>query len=413
MARAVVAVFCMPEHGHFRQLRALIAGLVESGFAVHVFTHRRYGPDVERMGAVIVDLFTTCPLEQADSESVPFPCRYVSFAAFYAEEVLEALKAIRPALVVCETFAVIGRLAAQQLGVPFVNVVPGHNFDPALYLPALRTDPRVAISERCQRAVAILRERYGLNDASPFSYIAGLSPYLNVCCEPAAFLTEEERKSFEPVAFYGCLPSPADPSEERLDPASVHFDGPGGLRIYACLGTVAFRYFADVAIRVLEAVAECLAGMPEARALISLGGATVEDGLRRRLKRPNVEAVDYADQWAALGEADLFLTHHGLNSTHEAIFRRVPMLSYPIFTDQPALAERCRQFGIAIPLADSLRGPVDADDVRAALETFYKKRESIMASLEQARSWELEVMAQRPAVLARIRDLASVTTGGS
>jgi zeaxanthin glucosyltransferase len=153
--------------------------------------------------------------------------------------------------------------------------------------------------------------------------------------------------------------------------------------------------------------------MPEARALISLGGATVEDGLRRRLKRPNVEAVDYADQWAALGEADLFLTHHGLNSTHEAIFRRVPMLSYPIFTDQPALAERCRQFGIAIPLADSLRGPVDADDVRAALETFYRKRESIMASLEQARSWELEVMAQRPAVLARIRDLASVTTGGS
>ena len=49
MAQPVIAVFCMPEHGHFMQLRALIAGLVQSGFAVQVFTHRRYGPDVERM----------------------------------------------------------------------------------------------------------------------------------------------------------------------------------------------------------------------------------------------------------------------------------------------------------------------------------------------------------------------------
>ncbi len=413
MAQPVVAVFCMPEHGHFRQLRALIAGLVQSGFAVQVFTHRRYGPDVERMGARIVDLFSPCPLEQADNESVPIPCRYVSFAAVYAEAVLEALKAIGPALVVCESFAVIGRVAAERLGIPFVNILSGHNLDPALYLPALRVDPRVAISERCHRAVEILRERYGLQDASPFSYIAGPSPYLNICCEPAAFLTAQERANFEPLAFYGCIPSPENQNERPHGAAAAHFGGPNGVRIYACLGTVAFRYFADVATRVLEAVSECLAGMPEARALISLGGATVEDGLLRRLRRPNVEAVDYADQWSVLGEADLFLTHHGLNSTHEAVFRRVPMLSYPIFTDQPALAERCRQLGIAVPLVESLRGPVDADDVRAALETLSRKRDSIVASLEQARAWELEVMGQRPAVLARIRDLASVTARGS
>jgi UDP:flavonoid glycosyltransferase YjiC (YdhE family) len=413
MAQAVVAVFCMPEHGHFRQLRALIAGLVQSGFAVQVFTHRRYGPDVERLGATLVDLFDQFPLEQADSESVPVPCRYVSFAAFHAEGVLEALRAIRPALVVCESFAVIGRVAAQRLGIPFVNVLSGHNLDPALYLPALRADPRVAISDRCHRAVEILRERYAMQDASPFSYIAGPSPYLNICCEPAAFLTEQERASFEPLAFYGCIPSPEAQNEQPRDTAPAHFGGPGGFRIYACLGTVAFRYFADVATGVLEAVSACLAGMPEARALISLGGATVEDGLLRRLRRPNVEAVDYVDQWSVLGEADLFLTHHGLNSTHEAVFRRVPMISYPIFTDQPALAERCRQLGIAVPLVESLRGPVEADHVRAALETLSRKKDSVMASLEQAKAWELEVMAQRPAVLARIRDLASDTARGS
>ncbi|WP_162916487.1 glycosyltransferase [Dongia deserti] len=406
MAGTVVAIFCMPEHGHFMLLRALISGFVQAGCNVHVFTHRRYGPDVERMGARLVDLFTEHPIEHADSESVPVPCRYVSFAAYYAEEVLEKLRSIRPALVVCETFAVIGRLAAQRLGVPFINVLPGHNIHPQRFLPALHVDPRVAISQRCHRAVAILRERYGMHDASPFSYIAGHSPHLNVCCQPPEFLTEEERNSFEPVAFYGCIPSP-DQSERPNDAAHTYFaGGPDRFRIYACFGTVALRYYADVATRVFEMLSNCLADMPKASALISLGGAAVEDGLIRRLRRPNVEVVEYTDQRAVLGEADVFLTHHGLNSTHEAIFQRVPMLSYPIFTDQPALAERCRQFGIAVPLASSVRGPVVADDVRAGLETLAKERESIMARLEQTRSWELDVMAQRPAVLTRMLELA-------
>ncbi|MEZ5833657.1 MAG: glycosyltransferase [Dongiaceae bacterium] len=408
MTGTVVAVFCMPEHGHFMQLRALISGLVQSGCDVYVFTHLRYRPDVARLGARMVDLFTRYPLERADNESIPVPCRYVSYAAFYADEVLEELKSIRPALVVCETFSVIGRLAAQRLNIPFINVLLGHNIDPASYLSALRTDPRVAISQQCHRAVEILRERHGMHDVSPFSYIAGNSPYLNICCEPARFLTDAERKNFEPVAFYGSVPAYPGQSEHSHAPTPEYFGGrTDRLRIYACFGTVAFRYYADVAIRVFEALSECLARMPQACAMISLGGATIDEQLRRRISRPNVEVVDYTDQWAVLGEADVFLTHHGLNSTHEAIFQRVPMLSYPIFTDQPSLAARCREFGIAIPLADSVRGPVAADDVRAALSVLSEKRDSIMAKLEQARSWELEVMAQRPAVFARIMEFAS------
>jgi UDP:flavonoid glycosyltransferase YjiC (YdhE family) len=411
MAGAVVAIFCMPEHGHFMQLRALISGFVHWGCDVHVFAHRRYAADVERIGARMVDLFAKYPIEQADSESVPIPCRYVTFAAIYAEEMLQELRSIRPALIVCETFAVIGRLAAQQLGIPFINVLLGHNIQPARYLAALQVDPRVAISDRCHRAVEILRERYGMLDASPFSYIAGNSPYLNVCCEPAEFLTEEERKSFEPVAFFGCIPAPGELSEQSARAARRYFGGgPDKLKIYACCGTIAFRYFSDVIIRLFEALSEAVASMPDACALISLGGATIDDRILRRLQRANVETVEYTDQWAVLSEADIFLTHHGLNSTHEAIFRRVPMLSYPIFSDQPSLAERCQEFGIAVPLSDLLRGAVAADDVRSALATLSANRNSIMAKLDRVRSMELEVMAQRPAVLAQIMGLLPAAT---
>jgi UDP:flavonoid glycosyltransferase YjiC (YdhE family) len=165
---------------------------------------------------------------------------------------------------------------------------------------------------------------------------------------------------------------------------------------------VAFRYYSDTIVRLFEALSDAVAGMPDACALISLGGATVDDATLRRLRRPNVETVEYTDQWAVLREADVFVTHHGLNSTHEAVFRRVPMLSYPIFSDQPALAQRCREFGIAVPLTEPLRGPVTADDVHAALARLSAGRDAVMARLERVRSMELEVMAQRPAVLAQM-----------
>ena len=403
MSGPVVALFCMPEHGHFRQMRALIEDLVLAGCAVHVFAASAYAPDVERLGARPIDLFARLPLAAVDDESRPFPCRYVTFAAAAIEDVLAELRRLRPALLVYEAFAVVGWVAAALLGIPAVNAMIGHNIHPATFLPALRVDPRVAVSERCHRAVELLRDRYGVADASPFSYIDGLSADLNLCCQPPAFLTEEERRGFAPLAFYGCIPAAAA-RDQRPAPAV-----PDVLRIYACFGTIVFRYFADAALALLEALAACIAERPKTQGLISLGGAAVPEERLRRLRRSNVTVVDYADQWSALGEADLFITHHGLNSTHEAIARRVPMLSYPFFSDQPALAERCRQFGIALPLTGSLRGPVDAATLHGALATFAERREAMAANLDRARAWELQVIAQRPAVLRDILDLAAAT----
>ena len=70
----------MAETGHFKQIRPLISDLARRGFRVHVFTHRLFGAEVEQAGAGLVDIFADHPLDHADSESMPFPCRYVSYA---------------------------------------------------------------------------------------------------------------------------------------------------------------------------------------------------------------------------------------------------------------------------------------------------------------------------------------------
>src|SRR5262249_44794991 len=151
-------------------------------------------------------------------------------------------------------------------------------------------------------------------------------------------------------------------------------------KIYACFGTTALRYYAEVALGAFESTADCLATMPEACALLSFGGAKVHDADLRRLQRPNVEIVPYADQWRALSVADVFLTHHGLSSTHEAVFHRVPMLSYPFFADQPALAARCQELGLAVSLTPTVREAVSVAHLHTALAQICKGREALSAN---------------------------------
>ena len=403
MSGPAIAIFCMAETGHFKQIRALIADLAARGLAVHVFTDGLFGPDVEGAGAKLVDIFAAHPLDLADSESMPFPCRYVSYAGTYAEEIIAKVKALAPALIFCETFSVVGRVAAQVLGIPFINMMTGHNVDPARFLSMLKGDPRVAISDRCHRAVKILRDRYALPDASPFCYFTGLSPTLNICCQPPGFLTQAEREIFEPMAFYGCIPAPGGVAGSSARDARFPNVSPKPLRIYACFGTIVPRYYSEVALAILRALSECVAHMPEVSAVISLGGSLTKGA--SGLARANVEVVDYADQWAALGMADIFLTHHGMNSTHEAVIHRVAMLSYPFFWDQPGLARRCQELGIAAPLAAAPRGTVSPADIGNRLRQMSQDREAIRTNLERVHDWEREVIANRPAVLQMIEEL--------
>ena len=156
-----------------------------------------------------------------------------------------------------------------------------------------------------------------------------------------------------------------------------------------------------------ECIAEAISARPKTEGLISLGGAVIPQEGRRRLERSSVRVETYVDQGRALAESDLFITHHGLNSTHEAIMHRVPMLSYPFLWDQPALARRCQEFGIALPLGHALRSPLEARAVNAVIDRAFAARDTLAERLAMACGWEQSVIDSRGSVLDQILALAA------
>lgn len=405
MRESAVAFFAMPQAGHFQTLRPLISALARLGLSAYVFTDRQFEADVEHAGGTFVNIFAKYPIDEADGESLPTPCRYVTFAGRYGQEIVRDLEELNPQLVIHDAHAVIGRVVGAALGIPWVTVCPAHNVG-VDRLPALvGTLPEISVSAGCSRAVETLRVRYGIADASPFSFASGHSPFLNLYGEPAAFLTEAERRALEPVAFHGCLPSTEEISALEVEGPPYFENTENNIKVYVSFGTVVWRYFPQQALDAVRVLANSLMRMSEVRTVISLGGAELTPRTLAVPATPNVSIVGYADQWQVLREADVFVTHNGLKSTHEAIFNRVPMISYPFFWDQLALAEKCRRFGLAIPLSAAPLAPVETDDVHAALSELAVRGPQMRASLAAAREWELEVIVNRDAVVRRITDL--------
>ena len=66
----------------------------------------------------------------------------------------------------------------------------------------------------------------------------------------------------------------------------------------------------------------------------------------------NIKAKVRVDQLAVLKEADVFLTHCGMNSVSESIWYGVPMVLDPQQSEERAVANRAAELGLGIRLED-------------------------------------------------------------
>lgn len=387
----------MPERGHVQRSLPVIEALHARGCRVAVFTGQDYAGVVSQAGGQFHDLFAEGPLEAVDAESMPRPSRYVTFAACRLAPVGRRVAALDPDLLVYDTFAVIARLIGRDLNLPAVNLCAGHAMVPSRMLAALVGNPRVRTADVCHEAVARLREELGWQEASPFSYLDGLSSVLNLYGEPSQFLHAEDAAALAPLAFFGALSgamcqSPV-PVRERWARRPC--------RVLIAWGTVVWHYFTELAEVRLRTLVEVLAASG-CDLLISTGGHRLSADTCAVLEAAGARVRRWLDQRAVLQEVDVLVTHQGLNSTHEAIWYGVPMLSCPFFSDQPALARRCQELGLAAPLVSDPSDPIDPLTVRSALRGLELDADGYRQCLEIARGWELETIAGRPAVVDRL-----------
>ncbi len=337
-----VAFAHLPVAGHINPTLAVSSELCRRGIDVVAYTSEATAAAVEAAGAAAV------PIDGwIDRDVSSPPSGLVETAELLAAStesllpaMLERLAADPVDLVVHDSMAPWGRLAARVLGLPAVcststfvvhrRMRPGAG--PRLrFAGELLSQPQRVLAFRA--AARRIGRRHGLRIGSLLGVFEGREwarrtlVYTSAALQPGAGTLAGES-----IDFVG----PCMREVEPLDPATEEWIA-GRPLIYVSLGTLfsARRAFLRDCLRAFDGREEAV--------LVSTGGrlepAALGEPPANALVRTSVP------QLAVLERARLFVTHAGMNSATEALWYGVPTLMRPQTADQPIVAATLARLG--------------------------------------------------------------------
>lgn len=333
-----IAWFCIPAHGHTNPTLGLVKALTEAGHQVWYFSFEEFREKIENAGATFIDCdgydFEMEDKGNADrvgKDKVYATELLVSSTLALDEMTSRVIGEIKPDIVVSDSVAFWGKLAAMKHGLPYVSSTTTFAFNKysAKYMQESTWDiARMLVAlPRINKQLKRLRdEGYPVkslldivqndNDTNTIVYT---SKYFQPCSETFSDRYHFIGPSIRPVT------KPMEKTADKL--------------VYISMGTVnQNREFYRNCIHAL--------GQTDWQVIISMGTNPEHyDQLP-----DNIHIYESVDQMAVLSIADAFITHCGMNSASEGLYFQVPLVLFPQTPEQDAVARRTEELSAGIRL---------------------------------------------------------------
>ncbi len=352
---ARITCFTFPVAGHVAPLVPTIGELLRLGHEVRVVGDEILGPRLAAAGATVTH-YAPAVAAQLREPSPNF-LEVAGVLASLTERTLlggaiAELRAHPADVVLADSMAPWGRLAAERLGVPAVASSSSFVITPRL--GATRDAAADVLGRLPQglgglaavgRARLALRHRFGVDCGGPMRLLSNRSP-TTIVHTSRAFHPPIGRMASS-LAFVGGTAAGGLPAAPEVDPATplgaaLAAADAGAPLAYVALGTIYNRKPAFLRA--------CAAGLADGERIVvvSVASASVREALGAL--PAGVIAAVMPPQLTILDRAQLFVSHGGLNSVHEALWRGVPMVFHPQAADQPVVAARVARLGAGIVL---------------------------------------------------------------
>jgi len=345
-----IAWFCIPAHGHTNPTLGLVKTLTDAGHQVFYFSFEDFREKIERAGATFISCdgydFEMEGKENADrvgKDKVFATELLVSSTLALDEMTSRMIGEIKPDVIVSDSVAFWGKLAAMKHGVSYVSSTTTFAFNKysAKYMQESVWDiarmlvamPRInkqlkRLRENGYPVRSILEIVQNDNDTNTIVYT---SKYFQPCSETFSDRYHFIGPSIRPIT---------EPVEKTADKT-----------IYISMGTVnQNREFYRNCVHALASTGW--------QVIISMGTNTDHfDDLP-----DNIQVHESVDQMAVLSIADAFITHCGMNSASEGLYFGVPLVLFPQTPEQDAVAKRTEELGAGVRLRS-----ISEEDVLDAL----------------------------------------------
>jgi len=353
-----IVFFCIPAHGHTNPTLGVVEELISRGHEVWYYSYDVMRDKIESTGAT----FRSCDAYDAEQKlSKKDSVRVGKDLAFSTEilvnttlalddKVCKEMAELRPDCIVADSMALWGKAVALKLGIPFVSSTTTFAFNQhsakimkqgfgdlfKMLLGMMKTSKQVKRLKDNGYPVKNILDIIGHDEST--HTIVYTSPQFQPCSETFSDKYEFVGPSIRTTT------NEINKKSDKL--------------IYISMGTVnndmmpfyknCISAFTDTDYQVILSVGDLVS--------IKEFGQLPE----------NISVFPYVDQIAILKQADVFISHGGMNSVSESLYFEVPLVMFPQTTEQKGVAERVLELGAGIKPVKS-----DASSVLNAVEQIF------------------------------------------
>ena len=353
-----IVFFCIPAHGHTNPTLGVVRELVARGHQVWYYSYNTMREKIESAGAT----FVSCDNFDMEQKLTPKDSVRVGKDLAFSTKILvdttlalddkvcADMEQLKPDCIVADSMAVWGKAVAMKLNIPFVSSTTTFAFNQhsaKIMKQSIGELFKMVFSmPRITKQIKRLQDKgYPVknildiiqNDDSTHT-IVYTSPEFQPCSETFS----------DKYAFVG-------PS---IRPATSKVEKNRDKLIYISMGTVNNNMMA--------LYKRCLAALADTdyQVIMSVGNlVSIEEF---GVLPENISIFTHVDQIAVLQQADVFVSHCGMNSVSESLYFGVPLVMLPQTSEQGGVAERVFQLGAGIKLDKS-----DAASILGAIRKIF------------------------------------------
>ena len=360
-----IVFFCIPAHGHTNPTLGVVRELVSRGHEVWYYSYNMMREKIESAGATFIscdDYDTEQKLSVKDSARVGKDLVFstkilVDTTLALDDKVCKEMAELKPDCIVADSMALWGKAVALKLGIPLISSTTTFAFN-----KHSAKIMKQGIGDLFKMLFAIPKTAGQVNRLKAKGYpiknildIIGNDEKTHTIVYTSPQFQPYSATFSEKYAFVGpSVRSAIDKIEKKRDKL-----------IYISMGTVNND--------MMPFYKTCISAFKNTdyQIIMSVGNlVSIEDFGELP---ENISVFSHVDQIAVLKEADVFVSHSGMNSVNESLYFEVPLVMLPQTTEQKGVAERVLELGAGIKL-DKLDGDSLISAVNQILiDSTYKK----------------------------------------
>lgn len=338
-----IVFFCIPAHGHTNPTLGVVRELIARGHQVWYYSYNMLRDKIEAAGAT----FISC--DGYDMKQNLFPkdaARIGKDLAFSTkilvdttlaldDKVCADMQRLQPDCIVADSMAAWGKAVALKLGIPFVcstTTFAFNQYSAKIMKQGVGDLLNMILSiPKTSKQIKRLQDK-GYQVKSVLDLIGSDEKAHTIVYTSPEFQPASDTFS-DKFAFVG-------PS---VRPAEGVFKKTRDTLVYISMGTVNNDLMA--------LFKNCISALEDAPYQVVLSVGNLVSPEEFGALPEHISVFSHVDQIAVLQQADVFVSHCGMNSVSESLYFGVPLVMLPQTAEQGGVAQRVLQLGAGVKLS--------------------------------------------------------------